>query len=266
MAKQAKQTLYDILGIATNADLRAIKQAYYSSARIYHPDKFGMKSEKEKIIAEDKFKQIQHAYDILNDEHKKANYDASLATGEEYIDTDDSYTKSKHNQWRPEDTTDEEWLRFMQMFSETNTEKKVTFSFYNTLGKIHASEVCKKVVESNDYERRGVLAGSYGDIKDIDPPNYFEADRLLGDQFELPEHYEEEHYEKVRLSKQDVRKFWMSCFKSIVVLLFFSAICFTYAESRWRNGNNLQKAIHEHNERERLEKKNKSIMAKKITG
>tara|TARA_Y100001934_G_scaffold160596_1_gene191641 strand:- start:327 stop:632 length:306 start_codon:yes stop_codon:yes gene_type:complete len=60
---------YDILGIAPDADPDAIKRAYRQLARRYHPDV------SDAADAEEKFKQVQHAYEVLKDPDKRAVYD-----------------------------------------------------------------------------------------------------------------------------------------------------------------------------------------------
>jgi len=58
--------LYKSLGVDKKADGRAIKKAYFKLARVHHPDKGG---------DEEKFKEIQRAYDVLSDESKREIYD-----------------------------------------------------------------------------------------------------------------------------------------------------------------------------------------------
>lgn len=64
------KSLYETLEISENASEAEIKKAYRKLARKYHPD-----VNKEKG-AEDKFKEINSAYEILSDKKKKAQYDA----------------------------------------------------------------------------------------------------------------------------------------------------------------------------------------------
>lgn len=64
------KSLYDTLGVAKTAGADEIKKAYRRLARKYHPD-----INKEKN-AEEKFKEITAAYEILSDKDKKARYDA----------------------------------------------------------------------------------------------------------------------------------------------------------------------------------------------
>jgi len=69
---------YEILGIARNAGVDEIKRAYKSLAKKYHPD-----INKEKG-AEEKFKEVQHAYSVLGDEQKRRNYNQFGAEAEKF--------------------------------------------------------------------------------------------------------------------------------------------------------------------------------------
>ena len=63
------KSLYETLEIAENASESDIKKAYRKLARQYHPDVNKDPS------AEDKFKEINSAYEILSDKKKKQQYD-----------------------------------------------------------------------------------------------------------------------------------------------------------------------------------------------
>lgn len=66
----AETDLYAVLEVPRSADADAIKKSYRSLALKFHPDRNqGNKA------AEDRFKQINHAYDILSDPKKRALYD-----------------------------------------------------------------------------------------------------------------------------------------------------------------------------------------------
>ncbi len=60
---------YKLLGVEENADVKTIKSAYRKLARKYHPD---VSKERD---AEEKFKEVAEAYDVLSDTEKRAEYD-----------------------------------------------------------------------------------------------------------------------------------------------------------------------------------------------
>lgn len=66
----SKKNYYDILGVAKNATLDEIKSAYRKLAMKYHPDKNPGNKE-----AEEKFKELSEAYQVLSDEEKRKQYD-----------------------------------------------------------------------------------------------------------------------------------------------------------------------------------------------
>jgi len=68
----AKRDYYDILGIGKNASPDEIKTAYRKLARKHHPD---MNPEADKKEAEEKFKELSEAYEVLIDPQKKQLYD-----------------------------------------------------------------------------------------------------------------------------------------------------------------------------------------------
>ena len=59
--------LYEILGVSKGASEDEIKKAYRKLAIKLHPDRFANATEAEKKDAEAKFKEINHAYEVLSD-------------------------------------------------------------------------------------------------------------------------------------------------------------------------------------------------------
>ncbi len=69
-ADWANKDFYKVLGVAKDADQAAIKKAYRKLAREFHPD--GHPGDKS---AEDRFKQVAEAYDVVGDADKRKQYD-----------------------------------------------------------------------------------------------------------------------------------------------------------------------------------------------
>jgi curved DNA-binding protein len=113
---------YNILGVDKNASTDEIKKAYRKLARKYHPD-----TNKDKD-AEDKFKEISEAYDVLNDKDKRNKYD----------NLGNSYTKFKTTGGNPTDFQWNDW--FSENFKKqqntgTNSKTRNTVSdFFNSGG------------------------------------------------------------------------------------------------------------------------------------
>src|SRR6266545_4452412 len=70
MATRSRPSLYDALGVSKTASQDEIKKAYRKLVRQYHPDK----NQGDKA-AEEKFKEVQTAYDVLSDPEKRKQYD-----------------------------------------------------------------------------------------------------------------------------------------------------------------------------------------------
>lgn len=80
---------YEILGVSKNATTEEIKKAYRTLAFKYHPDRNPDNKE-----AEEKFKQISAAYDVLGDETKRKNYD--LGSYSDYSSTSGTYNQRQY--------------------------------------------------------------------------------------------------------------------------------------------------------------------------
>lgn len=65
----SKRDYYDVLGVDKDASTEDVKKAYRKLARQYHPDV------NKAADAESKFKEVQEAYEVLNDDQKRASYD-----------------------------------------------------------------------------------------------------------------------------------------------------------------------------------------------
>lgn len=65
----AKRDYYEVLGVDRNASADEVKKAYRKQARKYHPDV------NKAADAEEQFKEVKEAYDVISDPQKKAQYD-----------------------------------------------------------------------------------------------------------------------------------------------------------------------------------------------
>lgn len=66
-----KRDYYEVLGVSRNASKDEIKKAYRRLAREYHPDV----SKLDRKVAEEKFKELSEAYEVLVDDEKRKLYD-----------------------------------------------------------------------------------------------------------------------------------------------------------------------------------------------
>ncbi len=101
---------YKILGVPRDADEKTIKAAYRRLARKYHPD-----VNKGDPQAEEKFKEINEAYEVLKDPEKRAKYDQFGADWERYQQAAGA---------RAETTDFFEWLFGSRPGTETRYERR----------------------------------------------------------------------------------------------------------------------------------------------
>jgi molecular chaperone DnaJ len=75
LAMQNNKDLYRLLGLPPEASEDDIQRAHRKLVREYHPD-----ANPEDPRAEERFKEIQQAYEVLSDDKKRREYDKTLYT------------------------------------------------------------------------------------------------------------------------------------------------------------------------------------------
>ena len=70
-----RKDYYAILGVGKDASEEEIKKKYRSEAMKWHPDRWATGTAEEKKAAEEKFKDLSEAYEVLSDPQKRAEYD-----------------------------------------------------------------------------------------------------------------------------------------------------------------------------------------------
>lgn len=68
-----KRDYYEVLGVDRNSSNDDIKKAYRKKAIALHPDKQQGKTDEEKKIAEEEFKEVAEAYEVLSNPQKELN-------------------------------------------------------------------------------------------------------------------------------------------------------------------------------------------------
>lgn len=86
---------YSVLGISKNATQEEIKKAYRNLAFKYHPDR-----NPDDKTAEEKFKKISEAYDVLGDEKKRAEYDQFGSASTNYNSENSYYQNNYQNYYQ----------------------------------------------------------------------------------------------------------------------------------------------------------------------
>ena len=108
---------YEVLGVAKNATQDEIKKAYRTLAFKYHPDR-----NQGNAAAEEKFKQINAAYDVLGDENKRKNYDLGGYSATSGYDTNQQYQHQyEYTYSNPFGADDSYWQWFTGGQNNSNT-------------------------------------------------------------------------------------------------------------------------------------------------
>lgn len=108
---------YKILNVSNNANLNDIKKSYRKLAKQWHPDKnLGDKN------AEERFKEISEAYDVLSDSVKRKKFDDFINVGK----TSTNYSYRKASDFSQE-TYEPEFSDFFKQFFKKKNKKKYSY-------------------------------------------------------------------------------------------------------------------------------------------
>ena len=138
---------YKILGVPRDADEKTIKSAYRKLARKYHPD-----VNKGDASAEERFKEINEAYQVLSDPEKRAKYDRFGADWERYQQAETAGTGTGSG-W----TDFSDWFTGGRWSGGTRQSSESPFSdffetlFGDTIGRAR-SRVRQQPQRGQDYE------------------------------------------------------------------------------------------------------------------
>ena len=120
---------YSILGVPFDAEPELIKSVYRSLSKIYHPDQYVG----DKKFAEEKFKDINEAYECLKNTKKRKDYDKEF---------NKEFNKNKYNDFKDSDKKEE------SNFSATvKKDWDVIIEFYEEieLERQHLSKIDKRI-------------------------------------------------------------------------------------------------------------------------
>ena len=128
-----KKDYYEVLGISKSATEKDIKKAYRELAKKYHPDKTP-----DNKAAEEKFKEISEAYEVLSDSKKRSNYDRFGHGG------------SNHSHMDMSDI----FSQFGDIFGQHQAQQQRTGANINLLLKITLEEAFEGVTKTYKYNRK----------------------------------------------------------------------------------------------------------------
>lgn len=82
---------YDILGVPINASKEELKKAYLKKCKAFHPDLHGSAE-----WAEEQFKSINEAYEVLYDGFKRQSYDSEFLRSAKIVSDIPKHSQTKH--------------------------------------------------------------------------------------------------------------------------------------------------------------------------
>ena len=147
--------LYDILGVSCNSSYDDIKKSYKKLVLLWHPDKHMNDLNNIKNI-EEKFKNIQIAYEILSDDNRRKKYDLMNEQDKtQLFDTFKTYFSTYHS-------FDKYYKSFINLFYNGNeTDLKNDFNKFN-FNNIY-NNLIHKLIDINNFNIEYTLSVSLED-------------------------------------------------------------------------------------------------------
>ncbi|KAH9618660.1 hypothetical protein KSS87_009733 [Heliosperma pusillum] len=90
---------YKVLGITKNASKHDIKHAFRKLAVQFHPDKHAQSPKSARDAATLKFKQVSEAYEVLIDDRKRAAYNFTRYTNNNFSNNAGNYHSNSNNNY-----------------------------------------------------------------------------------------------------------------------------------------------------------------------
>jgi len=174
---EAKEDYYEILGVEKTATEREIKSAFRKLALQYHPDK------NKEPDAEDKFKTIAEAYDVLSDSAKRKKYD-------QFGHSSSGFGNFDFGQF--------DFKEFFRKFDEQFSQFGEQLSQVNEQLKGHMSKFDEQIAEFTNSIKNSFSKGKKGsNFLDLDFDNLFsdmDFDEILSVRKERKEARKAEHH------------------------------------------------------------------------
>ncbi|MCR5189074.1 MAG: DnaJ domain-containing protein [Treponema sp.] len=117
---------YEVLGVSKTASADEIKKAYRTLAFKYHPDRNAGNKE-----AEEKFKEITAAYDVLGDEAKRRNYDLGGYSTNDYSGASQQQYQRQYQYTYADPFGEDFWQSFNGSYRQGQTQSQNENSSYN---------------------------------------------------------------------------------------------------------------------------------------
>ncbi len=119
---------YEILQVNEKASKEIIDKVYRTLAKMYHPD---ANPEEKKKWAEEKFKEINEAYEILSDKDKRAKYDEQLEMERNKVNNDTENVRNMYKKLYEENMYLKRQLQQKSQYNNIQT-NNTDFQKYNT--------------------------------------------------------------------------------------------------------------------------------------